>query len=81
MTEKVMPKDNITNNPEVSFFMLRIILQVCTTVTLTVYLKNWWTIMLKLHDTKGNINKSKIQHVWVGRNLNVSPVITFTPEK
>ena len=35
---------------------------------------------VEITDAKGNMTKTKIQHVWVGKNLDVAPKINFTPE-
>jgi hypothetical protein len=34
---------------------------------------------VEVTDNNGNVTKSKIQHVWVGKNLDVAPKIAFEP--
>ena len=80
MTERVFPKTNVTNDPEIDFFVLPDHIanmyygkiQGLSEVLVDYY--------VEVTDIKGNVTKSKIQHVWVGENLNLKPTITFTPE-
>lgn len=80
MTEKVFPKGNITNDSEIDFFILP------TSISNLYYAKIQGLsevlvdYYVEITDTKGNITKSKIQHVWVGKNLDVAPKVSFTPE-
>lgn len=80
MTEKIMPKDNITNNPEVSFFMLPDQIANLYYAYINGISNKLLDYYVEITDNKGNITKTKIQHVWVGQNLNVNPTIAFTPE-
>lgn len=80
MTERIFPKTNITNDPEIDFFVLPdyIANQYHAKIEgLSEVLVDYY---VEVTDTYGNVTKSKIQHVWVGENLNVNPSITFTPE-
>ena len=47
---------------------------------LDVYKRQLLDYYIEVTDAKGNVTKTKIQHVWVGKNLDVAPKITFTPE-
>jgi len=80
LTEKIIPKDNITNNPEVSFFMLPDQIANMYYAYVNGISNKLLDYYVEITDTKGNITKTKIQHVWVGENLNVNPSISFTPE-
>lgn len=79
MTERIFPKTNITNDPEIDFFVLPDFianeyyakLQGLSEVLIDYY--------VEVTDNFGNVTKSKIQHVWVGENLNVNPSVTFSP--
>lgn len=80
MTEKIIPKDNVTNNPEVSFFMLPDAISSLYYAYINGISNKLLDYYVEITDTKGNVTKTKIQHVWVGENLNVNPTIAFTPE-
>lgn len=80
MTERIMPKDNITNNPEVSFFMLPTFIANLYYGYINGVSNKLLDYYVEITDTKGNVTKTKIQHVWVGQNLNVNPTIAFAPE-
>lgn len=80
MNKKVMPKDNVTNNPEVSFFMLPDYIADLYWADVNGISEKLVDYYIEVTDTKGNLTKTKIQHVWVGKNLNVAPVISFTPD-
>ena len=80
MTERVFPKDNITNNPEVSFFMLPDHIANLYWAEVNGISEKLLDYYIEVTDNKGNVTKTKIKHVWVGKNLNVSPKITITPE-
>lgn len=79
MTEKIIPKENVTNNPEVSFFMLPTEISKLYYAYVNGISNKLLDYYVEVTDTKGNVTKTKIQHVWVGENLNVSPVLSFTP--
>lgn len=80
MNKRVMPKDNITNNPEVSFFMLPDYIADLYWAEINGISEKLLDYYIEVTDAKGNVTKTKIQHVWVGKNLDVAPKITFTPE-
>ena len=80
MTEKNFPKGNITNDSEIDFFVLPDYianLYYGKIEGLSEVLVDYY---VEVTDTKGNVEKSKIQHVWVGKNLDLAPKVTFTPE-
>ncbi|MEY8847607.1 starch-binding protein [Psychroserpens sp. XS_ASV72] len=80
MIERIFPKTNITNDPEIDFFVLpdHIANQYHAEISgLSEVLVDYY---VEITDTNGNVTKSKIQHVWVGENLDVNPTITFQPE-
>jgi len=80
MTEKVFPMGNITNDAEINFFILP------TSISNLYYAKIQGLsevlvdYYVEITDIQGNMTKSKIQHVWVGKNLDVAPKVSFTPE-
>lgn len=79
MTERIFPKDNVTNNPNISFFILpdKIANQYhAKIVGISNKLVDYY---VEVTDTNGNVTKTDIQHVWVGTNLNVNPTVAFTP--
>ncbi len=66
MTERVFPTGNVTNNPEINFFILPqyIANEYYAEITdLTDTLVDYY---VEAVDTKGNVMKSPIQHVYVG---------------
>ncbi|WP_370392188.1 starch-binding protein [uncultured Winogradskyella sp.] len=80
MTERIFPKTNITNDPEIDFFVLPDYIAneyYAKIEGLSEVLVDYY---VEFTDTNGNVERSKIQHVWVGENLNVNPTIAFTPE-
>ncbi|UMY66904.1 MULTISPECIES: starch-binding protein [unclassified Flavobacterium] len=80
MTERIFPTGNITNNPNISFFILpnKIANQYSAKIVgISNKLVDYY---VEVTDTFGNVNKTAIQHVWVGTNLNVNPTVAFTPE-
>lgn len=79
MNKRLMPKDNITNNPEVSFFMLPDYIADLYWADVKGISEKLLDYYIEVTDAKGNITKTKIQHVWVGKNLNINPTITFAP--
>ncbi len=80
MIEKIIPKDNVTNNPEVSFFILPYEIANLYYAYINGISNKLLDYYVEVTDTKGNITKTKIQHVWVGENINVNPTLTFNPE-
>ncbi len=80
MTERIFPTGNITNNPNISFFILpnKIANQYSAKIVgISNKLVDYY---VEVTDTFGNVTKTAIQHVWVGTNLNVNPTVAFTPE-
>jgi len=80
MIERVFPKTNITNDPEIDFFVLPDYIAneyYAEIQGLSEVLVDYY---VEVTDNNGNVEKSKIQHVWVGENLNVNPTVSFTPE-
>ncbi len=80
MTERVFPKNNITNDSEIDFFILPDYIAneyYAEIQGLSEVLVDYY---VEMTDANGNLTKSKIQHVWVGENLDVTPIVTFTPE-
>jgi len=80
MNERIFPKGNITNDAEIDFFVLPqeiANMYYAEIKGLSEVLVDYYVEVI---DNKGNIEKSKIQHVWVGENLNIKPTISFTPE-
>jgi hypothetical protein len=66
MNYRNFPTGNVTNNPEISFFILPdyIAGEYWTPVTgITEKLVDYY---IEATDTKGNLSKTAIQHVWVG---------------
>ena len=80
MNERIFPKDNITNNPDVSFFMLPDQIANLYWAEINGISEKLLDYYIEVTDKKGNITKTKIKHVWVGKNLNINPKISITPE-
>ena len=80
MTERIFPKGNVANNPEVDFYILPDYIANQyhgEIVGLSEVLVDYYVEVI---DVNGNTTKSKIQHVWVGTNLQTKPVITIDPD-
>lgn len=80
MTEKAFPTGNITNDPDIDFFVLPTHIANLYYAKITGLSEVLVDYYLEVTDVNGNVTKTKIQHVWVGENLNVKPVISFDPE-
>lgn len=80
MNERVFPKGNITNDSEIDFFVLPDYIANMYYAKITGLSEVLVDYYVEVTDTNGNVTKSKIQHVWVGKNLDVNPEINFTPE-
>ena len=77
MNSRVFPKDNVTNNPNISFFILPTKIATQYYAKISGVSEKLVDYYIEVKDTKGNITKTAIQHTWVGKNLNISPVLTF----
>lgn len=80
MNERAFPKGNITNDAEIDFFVLPEYIANMYYAKITGLSEVLVDYYVEVTDTNGNITKSKIQHVWVGKNLDVNPEISFTPD-
>lgn len=79
MSERIMPVDNVTGNPEVDFFMLPDAIANLYYAYIEGLSNKLVDYYIEITDTYGNLKKTKIHHVWVGPNTNVSPNISFDP--
>lgn len=79
MTARIFPKGNITNNTQADLYMLPDVIGTQYYAEIAGISEKLVDYYVEITDTKGNVTKSKIQHVWVGKNLNVAPKITFDP--
>ncbi|WP_310556588.1 starch-binding protein [Flavobacterium sp.] len=77
MNSRIFPKDNVTNNPNISFFILPTKIATQYYAKINGVSEKLVDYYIEITDSKGNINKTAIQHTWVGKNLNISPVLTF----
>lgn len=80
MTERIFPKGNITSNTQADLYMLPVVIANQYAAEIAGISEKLVDYYVEVTDTKGNITKSKIQHVWVGKNLDVAPKISFLPE-
>ncbi|WP_433765828.1 starch-binding protein [Flavobacterium ginsenosidimutans] len=80
MAERVFPKGNVTNNPQADLYMLPNVIANQYSAEIAGISEKLLDYYVEVTDKKGNTTKSKIQHVWVGKNLDVAPKIAFTPE-
>ncbi|WP_343586252.1 starch-binding protein [Flavobacterium sp.] len=80
MAERVFPKGNVTNNPQADLYMLPDVIANQYSAEIAGISEKLLDYYVEVTDKKGNTTKSKIQHVWVGKNLDVAPKIAFTPE-
>lgn len=79
MTERIFPKGNITNNSQADLYMLPEVIANQYYAEIAGISEKLLDYYVEVTDKKGNLTKSKIQHVWVGKNLDVAPKITFEP--
>jgi hypothetical protein len=79
MAERVFPKDNVTNNPNISFFILPTKIANQYHAKISGVSQKLVDYYVEVTDVNGNVTKTAIQHTWVGQNLNVNPVVNFTP--
>jgi len=80
MNKRIFPKGNVTNNPDIDFFVLPdyIANEYYAEITsLSDVLVDYY---VEVTDTNGNTKKSKIQHVWVGKNQSTNPTLSITPQ-
>ncbi|WDF64575.1 starch-binding protein [Flavobacterium sp. KACC 22763] len=80
MAERVFPKGNVTNNPQADLYMLPDVIANQYSAEIAGISEKLLDYYVEVTDKKGNTTKSKIQHVWVGKNLDVAPKIAFTPD-
>ncbi|MNF23756.1 Glycosyl hydrolase family 57 [compost metagenome] len=79
MTERIFPKGNITSNTQADLYMLPEVIANQYYAEIAGISEKLVDYYVEVTDKKGNVTKSKIQHVWVGKNLDVAPKITFDP--
>lgn len=79
MTERIFPKGNITSNTQADLYLLPEVIANQYSAEIAGLSQKLVDYYVEVTDKKGNITKSKIQHVWVGTNLDVSPKIAFQP--
>jgi Starch-binding module 26/Glycosyl hydrolase family 57/Chitobiase/beta-hexosaminidase C-terminal domain/Secretion system C-terminal sorting domain len=79
MTERIFPKGNITSNTQADLYMLPTVIANQYYAEIVGISEKLVDYYVEVTDKKGNVTKSKIQHVWVGKNLDVAPKITFEP--
>ena len=80
MTERIFPKGNFTNSTQADLYMLPTVIANQYYAEIAGISQKLLDYYVEVTDKKGNITKSKIQHVWVGKNLDVAPKIAFTPD-
>ena len=80
MTERVFPKGNVTNSTQADLYMLPTVIANQYHAEIAGLSEKLVDYYVEVTDKKGNVTKSKIQHVWVGKNLDVAPKLTFTPD-
>lgn len=79
MAERIFPKGNITSNTQADLYMLPTVIANQYYAEIAGISEKLLDYYVEVTDNKGNVTKSKIQHVWVGKNLDVAPKIAFLP--
>ena len=79
MTERIFPKGNITSSTQADLYMLPDVIANQYYAEIAGLSEKLVDYYVEVTDKKGNVTKSKIQHVWVGKNLDVAPKIAFDP--
>ena len=67
MTNKVLDKTNVANDPEINFFMLPTAMADLYYAPVTGLTNALVDYYVEATDAKGNVSRSDIQHVWVGQ--------------
>jgi Starch-binding module 26/Secretion system C-terminal sorting domain/Glycosyl hydrolase family 57/Fn3 associated/Chitobiase/beta-hexosaminidase C-terminal domain len=80
MNERVFPKGNFTNSTQANLYMLPDVIASQYHAEIAGISEKLLDYYVEVTDKKGNVTKSKIQHVWVGKNLDVAPKLAFTPD-
>jgi hypothetical protein len=80
MTERIFPKGNFTNSPQADLYILPTVIANQYHREISGISEKLLDYYVEVTDKKGNVTKSKIQHVWVGKNLDVAPKLAFTPD-
>ena len=75
MSERIFPKGNITSNTQADLYMLPTVIANQYSAEIAGLSEKLVDYYVEVTDNKGNITKSKIQHVWVGKNLDVEDAI------
>ena len=70
MTSRAFPTGNVTNNPDINFFILPDYIATECYAEITGFDEQLVDYYVEATDTKGNIQKSPIQHVYVGNTTN-----------
>jgi hypothetical protein len=79
MAERIFPKGNVTSNTQADLYMLPTVIANQYYAEIAGISEKLLDYYVEVTDNKGNVTKSKIQHVWVGKNLDVAPKIAFLP--
>jgi len=66
MSERTFPTDNITGNPEIDFFVLPDYIANEFYAEITELSDTLVDYYVEITDNYGNVNKTPIQHVWIG---------------
>jgi uncharacterized protein YjdB len=78
MTRKTTPKGNVTGDPEINFFILPTAIADLCYASVTGLKDALVDYYVEATDTKGNVRKSDIQHVYVGSGAANVPVTGIT---
>lgn len=82
MTKKVTPTGNVTNDPQINFFLLPTAIADIYYASITSLKDTLVDYYVEAVDAKGNVSRSAIQHVWVsdGQGSNTNPKVVVTPD-
>lgn len=78
MTRKATPKENVTGDPEINFFMLPTAIADLCYASVTGLKDALVDYYVEATDAKGNVRRSDIQHVYVGSGAVIVPVTGVT---
>lgn len=79
MSYRNFPTGNVTNNPEIDFFILPDYIAGEYYAQIAGIAEKLVDYYVEVSDTKGNISKSPIQHVYVGPSSTGQSGVTWTP--
>jgi len=80
MTRRSVPKENVTGNPEISFFIEPRAIADYYFARVRGYRDRLLDYYVEAVDARGNVHKTDIQHVYVGDDGTAQEPVSFSPD-